>query len=229
MHILNFATILLFVGLYVSKDGFGLEINCFNSQDDESDNPICEIFDDWIDLQSNSICYGLTIDQIHMEFDACYTYLDMANHFSGDTVNRPGVADFFFKSARDEREHGIKLIEYLSMRGQLNNVTNLVHTPNISVRKWKNVADAVRAALALETKVAKAIRNLIKACESEYAVLVENELYNFYHMVDFLTEVYMEEQLRSQRELAAMLSTLTKLETSLDNGLGEFMYDKSLM
>lgn len=46
-------------------------------------------------------------------------YLAMAAYFSNDTVNRPGFAEHFFKAAKEEREHGAKLIEYLSMRGEL--------------------------------------------------------------------------------------------------------------
>lgn len=68
--------------------------------------------------------------QIQAEVDASMIYLAMGAHFSKDTVNRPGFAQFFFHSAGEEREHGTKLIEYLLMRGQLtganNEVTNLI-------------------------------------------------------------------------------------------------------
>lgn len=57
--------------------------------------------------------------QIQAEIDASITYLAMGAHFAQDTVNRPGFAEFFFKSAGEEREHATKLIEYLLMRGQL--------------------------------------------------------------------------------------------------------------
>ena len=55
--------------------------------------------------------------QIQTEIGASYEYLEMAAYFSQDIVNRPGFAELFFKAAREEREHGIKLIEYLTMRG----------------------------------------------------------------------------------------------------------------
>jgi ferritin heavy chain len=37
-----------------------------------------------------------------------------ANHYA---VQRPGLANFFFDSASEEREHGLKLLGYLRMRG----------------------------------------------------------------------------------------------------------------
>lgn len=40
-------------------------------------------------------------------------------HFARDTVNRPGFSKFFFEAASEEREHAIKIIEYLLMRGEL--------------------------------------------------------------------------------------------------------------
>lgn len=46
-------------------------------------------------------------------------YLAMAAHFSRDTVNKQGFANMFFQSASEEREHAIKLISYLLMRGEL--------------------------------------------------------------------------------------------------------------
>lgn len=89
-------------------------------------NPL--IPDGWIDLRGG--CLSAMRAQIQKEIDASYQYLAMGAHFSQDTVNRPGFAEMFFKSAREEREHGSKLIEYLSMRGQLtHSVTNLIKTP----------------------------------------------------------------------------------------------------
>ena len=48
-----------------------------------------------------------------------YSSLFQGAHFARDTVNRPGFSKFFFESASEEREHAIKIIEYLLMRGQL--------------------------------------------------------------------------------------------------------------
>lgn len=57
--------------------------------------------------------------QIQIETNASITYLAMGAHFAEDTVNLPGFSEFFIKVASEEREHAIKLIQYLLMRGEL--------------------------------------------------------------------------------------------------------------
>jgi len=82
----------------------------------------------WIDITSG--CVAQTRTQIQEEMNASIQYLAMAAHFSQDTVNRPGFAKFFFEAASEEREHSMKLIEYLLMRGELiGNVTALLKVP----------------------------------------------------------------------------------------------------
>ena len=41
-------------------------------------------------------------------------------HFAQDNVNRPGMSKLFFEHAKEERDHAIKLADYLSMRGDQN-------------------------------------------------------------------------------------------------------------
>lgn len=74
-------------------------------------------------------CIQAVRGQIQKEIDASMKYLAMGAHFSRDTVNRPGFAKMFFNSASEEREHAIKLIDYLLMRGELvSNVSKLIKT-----------------------------------------------------------------------------------------------------
>jgi len=163
--------------------------------------------------------------QIQEEINASYQYLAMGAYFSRDTVNRPGFAEHFFKAAKEEREHGSKLVEYLSMRGQLTEgVSDLINVPvglnpleeplnsqlipanppqTVAKQEWTDGASALSDALDLEIKVTRSIRKLIQTCESKP--------YNHYHLVDYLTGVYLEEQLHGQRELAGKLTTLKKM------------------
>lgn len=171
----------------------------------------------WIDLKGD--CLSAMRKQIQTEIDASYTYLAMGAHFSRDTINRLGFAELFFKSAKEEREHGQKLIEYLSMRGQLTkDITGLITTPTVKQQEWSDAATALEDALRIETEVTKSIRNLIQTCEKKP---------NYYHLVDYLTGVFLEEQLHGQRELAGKLSTLKKMMVN-HGPLGEFLFDKKL-
>lgn len=67
--------------------------------------------------------------QIQQELNAAMQYMAMGAHFSRDTINRPGFAKLFFEAASEERQHAIKLISYLLMRGGLTKgVSNLIKT-----------------------------------------------------------------------------------------------------
>merc|ERR1712198_672700 len=57
-------------------------------------------------------CEALINKQINMEFYASYVYLSMAAYFNRDDQALHGFAKFFQKSSDEEREHGMKLMEY---------------------------------------------------------------------------------------------------------------------
>lgn len=80
--------------------------------------------DTWRDM--NIQCISAVKEQVQQELKASMQYLAMGAHFSRDRVNRPGFAEFFFNAATEEREHATKLIEYLLMRGELKDVSDLI-------------------------------------------------------------------------------------------------------
>lgn len=132
-------------------------------------------------------CMNAVRSHVAEELKAGLQYMAMGAHFSKDRINRPGFANLFFKAASEEREHAIKLIEYLLMRGQLiSGVTNMIPyqvssrslsyssstnqiqelTSNLTTT-WTNGASALGAALNLEASVTDRIRTLIKLCEGD--------------------------------------------------------------
>ena len=50
-------------------------------------------------------------------FKASLQYMLMGIHFAQDTISLGGFAKMFFDSANEERQHGLKFIDYLKMRG----------------------------------------------------------------------------------------------------------------
>jgi len=176
----------------------------------------------WKDMEE--LCVNATRAQIQEELNAAITYMAMGAHFAQDTVNRPGFAKMFFESASEEREHAIALIKYLLMRGDLiKDLSSLINTQPVApaVTSWNSGNDAMKGALELETYVTGKIKHLIKACESSNGV-------NDYHLVDYLTGVYLEEQYKGQREFAGKISTLGKMMEK-HGALGEFLFDKKLL
>ena len=65
----------------------------------------------------NVQCTQAIRNHVKMEFQASLQYMMMAVHFAQDSVNLEGFAQMFFASAAEERQHGIKFLEYLKMRG----------------------------------------------------------------------------------------------------------------
>jgi len=174
---------------------------------------------EWLDMTKG--CVKEVRRQIQAEIDASLTYLAMGAHFAQDTVNRPGFSEFFFKAAGEEREHATKLIEYLLMRGQINDVTNLINVNVPSKTEWTSGVEALKDALRTEASVTKSIKTVIARCE-------EDENKTDYHISDFLTGDFLTEQYHGQRDLAGKISTLDKLMQS-HGPLGEFLYDKKLL
>lgn len=97
---------------------------CFWPISISGEEKIGDVPSEWLDMSHG--CISEVRRQVQAEIDASFTYLAMGAHFSQDTINRPGFAEFFFKAAGEEREHATKLIEYLLMRGELKEVTDLI-------------------------------------------------------------------------------------------------------
>jgi len=166
--------------------------------------------------------------QVKTEIEASMKYLSMGAHFARDTINRPGFSKYFFESASEERDHAIKIIEYLLMRGQLtNDVSKLLKFPlnsdNTSRQEWISGEDALSDALKLEAQVTRSIRDIIITCETP-----KTSSFNDYHLVDYLITDFLEEQYKGQRDLAGKLSTLGKMMQS-HGQLGEFLFDKKML
>jgi len=95
-------------------------------------------------------CEALINKQINMEFYASYVYLSMSSFFNRDDQALHGFASFFQKSSEEERQHGIKLMEYQTKRGG-KVVFQDIAKPSSS--EWGNPLQAMEAALELEKTV----------------------------------------------------------------------------
>lgn len=194
----------------------------------EADNLKCtlkpaDVPQAWRDMVNP--CIRILEAQVKVEIEAAMTYMAMGAHFARDTVNRPGFSKLFFESANEEREHAIKVIEYLLMRGQLtSDVSKLLKFPLKPIREeWNSGVEALTDALNLEAQVTRSIRDIIITCESPKDIP-----FNDYHLVDYLTADFLDEQYKGQRDLAGKISTLGKMMAT-HGPLGEFLFDKKLL
>jgi len=180
---------------------------------------------DWITMTDP--CVKKMSEQVMAELNAAMVYLAMGAHFNRDNINRPGFSKLFFHSASEEREHAMKLIEYLLMRGELTeDVRALIQNPVPNKSSWADAVTALREALELEASVTRSIRDIIKVCEEPPEE--KGVVFNDYHLADYLTGEFLEEQYSGQRVLAGHISTLGKLMDT-HGPIGEFLFDKRLL
>ena len=185
--------------------------------------------DTWADMVDS--CVDKLKSQVEMEVGAALTYLSMGAYFARDTINRPGFSKFFFEAASEEREHAIKIIEYLLMRGELSSdIGSLLKFSAKPNNNWHNGLFALKQALKLEADVTRSLREIIAKCENSTVSDAKSNLKatNDYHLVDYLSGDFLEEQYKGQRDLAGKITTLSKMVKSQKH-LGEFLFDKKLL
>merc|ERR1711936_1323071 len=107
-----------------------------------------------------------------MEFYASYVYLSMSSFFNRDDQALHGFASFFKKSSNEEREHGMKLMEYQTKRGG-KVVFHDIAKPS-----------TMEAALELEKTVNQSLLDLHKVAGDK----------GDGHLCDFLESEYLAEQ-----------------------------------
>lgn len=150
--------------------------------------------------------------QINMEFYADYLYLAMATHFQRDEVALHGFAKFFKDSSDEERQHGLKLINYQIQRGG-RVILQDISAP--SPREWSSPLEAVLAALDLERRVNQHLLTLHQVASQAGDP----------HLTNFLEDEYLSEQVRS-------ISQLGNLATRLERagpGLGAHIIDTEML
>merc|ERR1711970_1326665 len=156
-------------------------------------------------------CEALINKQINMEFYASYVYLSMASSFNRDDQALHGFASFFQKNSNEERDHGMKLMNYQSKRGGRVVFQDIAKPSSM---EWGTALDAMEAALELEKTVNQSLLDLHKASGDK----------GDSHLCDFLEAEYLSEQVEGIKELGDLI---TKIKRAGD-GLGLHIMDKEI-
>nr|ACO11577.1 Ferritin subunit precursor [Caligus rogercresseyi] len=166
-------------------------------------------------------CISTLRDQVRMEFKASLQYLAMAAYFEQDTVNLKGFAKFFWESADEERQHGLKFIEYLRHRGDDSlALFDADIKPILEKYSWSDGLEALRDSLLMEKKVSGSIKKIVDACSADGK--------EDYLTGDWLTGTWLEEQMDGQRKLAGLINTLSNFRMDHE-ALGNWMFSESLL
>merc|ERR1712112_207487 len=156
-------------------------------------------------------CEALINKQINMEFYASYVYLSMASYFNRDDQALHGFASFFQKSSNEEREHGMKLMEYQTKRGGRCVFQDIAKPSSM---EWGTPLEAMEAALELEKTVNQSLLDLHKVSDGHGDA----------HLCDFLEAEYLAEQVDGIKEIGDLI---VKIKRAGD-GLGLHIMDKEI-
>jgi len=149
--------------------------------------------------------------QINMEFYASYVYLSMSSWFNRDEQALHGFASYFKKASEEEREHGMKLMEYQANRGGKVVFLDIAKPDKM---EWGTPLEAMKAALELEKTVNQSLLNLHSTAGN----------HNDAHLCDFLEANYLDEQVQGIKEIA---DKITQIERA-GPGLGLHIMDKEI-
>merc|ERR1712200_386495 len=149
--------------------------------------------------------------QINMEFYASYVYLSMSSWFNRDDQALHGFASFFRKASDEERDHGMKLMEYQTSRGGRCKFQDIAKPTTM---EWGTPLQAMEAALELEKTVNQSLLDLYSKAGDEGDA----------HLCDFLEGNYLNEQVDGIKEIGDMI---TKIKRAGD-GLGLHIIDKEM-
>jgi len=150
--------------------------------------------------------------QINLELYASYVYHSMAFYFDRDDVALKGFHKFFKKQSEEEREHAEKLMKYQNKRGGRIVLQN-IQKPDRD--EWGTGLEAMQAALQLEKNVNQALLDLHKVAGTHEDA----------QLCDFIEENYLEEQVKSIKEISDFITNLKRVGP----GLGEYMFDKETL
>lgn len=146
--------------------------------------------------------------QMNLENQASYTYLKMAAWADGKGYH--GVARFLYAQSQEEREHMLKIIQYL---------IDVDRVPVVPVAKedtapYTSLASLFEAVMADEMQVSRSVYALVEEC------LASN---------DFATYQFLQWFVEEQREEEATVRKILDLFKIIEpQGLGLFTIDQEI-
>ncbi|CAM4518529.1 hypothetical protein PO909_024320 [Leuciscus waleckii] len=157
-------------------------------------------------------CEAAINRQINMELYASYVYLSMSYYFDRDDQALNNFAKFFRHQSQEEREHAEKLMKFQNQRGGR---IFLQDVKKPEKDEWGCGVEALECALQLEKSVNHSLLELHKLASQ----------HNDPHMCDFIETHYLDEQVKSIKELGDWVTNLRRMGAP-QNGMAEYMFDK---
>ncbi|XP_044537712.1 ferritin heavy chain-like [Gracilinanus agilis] len=150
--------------------------------------------------------------QINLELYASYVYLSMAYYFDRDDVALKNFSKYFLHQAQEERNHAEKLMKFQNQRGGRIFFQDIKKPDSDD---WESGLKAMECALNLEKNVNESLLELHKLAGAEKDP----------HLCDFIETHYLDEQVRSIKQLGEHVTNLRKMGAP-DSGIAEYLFDK---
>ncbi|XP_059243221.1 ferritin, mitochondrial [Mustela nigripes] len=150
--------------------------------------------------------------QINLELYASYVYLSMSYYFSRDDVALNNFAGYFLRQSREETQHAEKLMRLQNQRGGRICLQDIKKPDQDD---WESGLNAMECALLLEKNVNQSLLELHTLASDRGDP----------HLCDFLETHYLNEQVKSIKELGDHVQNLIKMGAP-DSGLAEYLFDK---
>ena len=150
--------------------------------------------------------------QINLELYASYVYLSMAYYFSRDDVALNNFARYFLRQSQEETQHAEKLMMLQNQRGGRICLQDIKKPDQDD---WESGLNAMKCALLLEKTVNQSLLELHTLASDKGDP----------HLCDFLETHYLNEQVKSIKELGDHVHNLIKMGAP-DRGLAEYLFDK---
>ncbi|KAG3276796.1 FTH1 [Ictidomys tridecemlineatus] len=150
--------------------------------------------------------------QIHLELYASHVYLSMSYYFDRDDVALKNFARYFLHQSHEEMEHAEKLMELQNQRGGQIFLQD-IQKPDPD--DWESGLSAMECAYHLEKGVNQSLLELHKLATDK----------NDPHLCDFIETHYLNEQVKSIKELGDHVTTLRKMGAP-ESGMAEYLFEK---
>jgi len=149
-------------------------------------------------------------EQINAELHSAYLYLSMSSWF--DSTGLRGFANWERIQAMEERDHALKIFDYVITRGGRAVMTQI----DAPQSEWKDAKDAFETQLAHEQKVTSLINNLVDLSISEKD-----------HATGNFLQWFVNEQVEEEDNARTILEQLKMISQEKGAGL-LYMLDKEL-
>lgn len=146
-------------------------------------------------------------EQINKEIYSSNLYLAMASW--AETSGYPGVANWLYAQADEERQHMLKFFRYINDRGGKAIISAIAEPP----QSFENVHSVFKAILEHEEFISQSINEIVAACFEEKDYTTQN------WVQWFVTEQIEEE--------AQVKEILDKLNLVGDNNM--YLFDRDIM